>query len=269
MLPFSWPDNQRSGASAARLGWRVHTARVTNQSTPQSVPELLHGCWERAWIRSADGQVDDTTIVVWLQLESRMADVRVAADLADLRYRGALTECSIDDLRRLAQSDSSSGHTTCTPVEHTASGRRATAQWFNSDVGFQPVSAFPEPGLLQWGDDDDVLIEQAPSGAYTEEWIRTVGSHHPLGHWTIDDRTQLYRTGDVAVLVRDRAVPPPRLAPLTELIADLDNRDGDIRQALIDLVDCEFSVAKKTASGDFVITASTLPWRIGETVRTM
>ena len=48
-----------------------------------TVPDLMLGCWKRAWIEFADGTRDDTTTVVWLQTESLMADVRIAADRPD------------------------------------------------------------------------------------------------------------------------------------------------------------------------------------------
>src|SRR6185295_18411891 len=36
----------------------------------QTVPDLMLGCWRRAWIEFADGRRDDTTVVVWLQTDS-------------------------------------------------------------------------------------------------------------------------------------------------------------------------------------------------------
>jgi len=234
----------------------------------KSVPELLWGCWTRDWIRLSDGQVDDTTTVVWVQLASRMADVRLSPAVQSLRGRGALSECSTEDLRLIALSDSSSGYTTCTPVEHTATGRLATAQWFTGDQGvaFQPVSSYPEPGLLSWADDDDVMIEQAPSGAYTERWIRTPESGQVLSHSYGEDGSEIFRAGAVAVRVRDRRIPVPRAAALPDLIAELQGSDEEIRQALINLVDCEFSVGEQSSNGAHVITTSTLPWLIGDTI---
>ena len=66
---------------------------------------------------------------------------------------------------------------------------------------------------------------------------------------------------DLRLLVRDRLVPVPRQARLTELIADA----GDDGAAIRALVDCEFSLAE-TQGDELVITASTLPWRVGDTV---
>ncbi|MEO7370797.1 MAG: hypothetical protein ABIZ69_08045, partial [Ilumatobacteraceae bacterium] len=132
----------------------------------QTVPDLMLGCWKRAWIEFADGTRDDTSTVVWLQTESLMVDVRVAGDRADLRDRSGLAQCTVDDLRAIAASDASSGFTECGPAAVGANGLRcATASWHTRGHGinFQPVSAFPEPGLMSWNDDGSVMTEVAPS----------------------------------------------------------------------------------------------------------
>lgn len=225
-----------------------------------TVPDALLGCWRRAWIEYADGTRDDTSIVVWLQLASGMADVRLPGGDSPLRSRRGFDDCSLDELRLLATSESSSGFTRCSPVESGADGvRRATAEWFSGDdgVAFQPITAFPEPGLLTWHS-DDVLIERAPSGDYVEEWRLLPGTRHPLEHRTDGAGHHVYRAGDAIVVVRDRPTPLSRVARLDELVAEC----GDDRAALTAIVDCEFSFARLL--GDrFVIEASTLPWREG------
>ena len=225
------------------------------------LPELW-GCWQRNWIEFADGRRDATTFVVWLQLPSLMADIRIAADRPDMRARGALSECSLTELHALAGSESSSGFTICTPVTIGSGGvRRATAEWHTRGhgVAFQPVSAYPEPGWLEWGDDPTLMIERAPSGAYTEEWQLVAGSTEPLTYCRLAPDTELYIAGAVAVLVRDRPCPVPRSARLSELIADA----GHDRAAIEALLDCEFSFAR-LGNGGFVIEVSTLPWREGQ-----
>lgn len=227
-----------------------------------SVPELLRGAWRRAWIRFVDGTVDDTSTVVWVQLEHRMADIRVPAGHGDLAGRGSLATCTIGELRRLATGDSSTGSTSCSAIEIDADGvRRATAEWFDSvgDVAFQPVSAFPEPGLLEWSDDGTVMTERAPSGAYVEQWERMPDSSQPLMHVELDDRAEVFVAGAVAILVRDRLRPLPVVARLDALVADA----RDDRAAVEALVDCEFSLAVRRGD-DYLITASTHPWRAGE-----
>ena len=81
----------------------------------QTVPDVLFGCWKRTWIEFADGTLDNTSNVVWLQTESSMVDVRVARDRPYLADRAGLHECTIDELRAIAASDASSGFTTCDP----------------------------------------------------------------------------------------------------------------------------------------------------------
>jgi hypothetical protein len=221
------------------------------------------GCWRRAWIEFSDGTRDDTATVVWLQTESMMVDVRIPADRPDLSNRAALNECSIDELRGIASSDASSGFTECGPPVVGDDGvRSATASWHTRGhgVNFQPVSAFPEPGLMTWNDDATVMMERAPSGAYVEEWRLVPGSRHPLIVTHIADATT-YRAGPVAVIVRDRGVPIPRPARLHEL---LDEYAAD-RSLIEGLLDCEFSVAELKGK-QWTIAASTLPWREGQVI---
>ena len=226
-----------------------------------TVPDLMLGCWRRAWIEFADGTRDDTTTVVWLQTESLMADVRIAADRGDLRGRRGLSDCTADELRAIGAADASSGFTECGPIDLDPAGvRTATATWHTRGhgVNFQPVSAFPEPGLMSWNDDATLMMEHAPSGAYVEEWRLVPGSRDHLSVTRIDDET-IYRAGPVAVFVRDRRVAIPRPARLHDLLDDL----AADRPTMEALLDCEFSIAE--LDGDtWRITASTLPWREGE-----
>jgi hypothetical protein len=230
--------------------------------TSQTVPVELFGCWQRAWIEFADGARDDTSTVIWLQLQSKMADIRVSSDQPG-HDRGSLSECSLEELRALATSESSSGYTTCTPIAVGDGVRRATAEWFTRGhgVAFQPVSAFPEPGLLEWNDDGTVLYERAPSGAYVEEWRLIPGTSSGLRYHQRTDGSELYVAGSVAVLVLDRPHPIPRAARLQELVAEC----GDDRTAVERLIDCEFSFARQHGSS-YVVEASTLPWNIGKAI---
>lgn len=186
-----------------------------------------------------------------------------------------MTGCWVRAWIEFADSESSSGYTTCTAVEVGADGvRRATAEWHTRGYGtaFQPVSAFPEPGLLEWNDDGTVMIERAPSGAYVEEWRLVPGSRTDQAHRRLDARTELFVAGPVAVLVRDREVPVTGTARLPDLIdavlADATLAPDDARRRIEQLVDCEFSFARRRGSdgGQYVIEASTLPWRLGEVI---
>jgi hypothetical protein len=212
-------------------------------SSAAPVPRELWGCWQRAWIEFADGIRDDTSTVVWLQLPSLMADVRLSPAALELAGEGGpagFGGCSVEQLHVLAGSDSSAGATTCTPFVTGADGvPRATAEW-SSTVGFQAVSAFPEPGLLELHDDGTVIIERAPSGAYVEEWRLLPGTRGPLSCQAQADGSTWYRAGAVGVLVHDRR-------PSGEAL------------------DCEFSFARLGPTG-WVIEHSTLPWRVGAVI---
>ncbi len=214
----------------------------------QTVPDELFGCWQRQWIEFADGTRDDTSFVVWLQLPSLMADVRLSAAALALEDR---TSFSVDELLVLAESDSSSGATTCTPVVR----RTASASW-SSAVGFQPVSAFPEPGLLEWNSDGTVMLERAPSGAYVEEWHLLPDSRGPLSHSVLAGGSEWFRAGAFGVLVRDRPGTSPSVSRLTEITDPA---------ALEAAIDCEFSFAV-FANGVWTIQHSTLPVRVGALV---
>ncbi len=210
-----------------------------------TVPAELFGCWQRQWIEFADGTRDDTSFVVWLQLPSLMADVRLSAAALALAGRSSFSPA---ELLVLAESDSSSGATICTPVAQ----RAATAEWTTA-VGFQPVSAFPEPGLLEWNSDGTVMMERAPSGAYVEEWHLLPESRGPLSHLVCADGSEWFRAGSFGVVVRDR---PGALPPVSRLIELTD------RASLEAAIDCEFSFAFP-ADGAWIIQHSTLPWRVG------
>ena len=226
-----------------------------------SVPDLMLGCWRRAWIEFSGGSRDETTSVVWLQTDSSMVDVRVDTVRRGLSDRGSFRDCTDDDLYAIAASDASSGFTECGPIVVGCGGlRQATSRWHTRGhgVNFQPVSAFPEPGEMSWNEDGTVMFERAPSGAYREEWRLVPGSRESLAVSRIGD-SLVYRAGGTAVLVRDRTVPIPRQARLPELLDEY-RQDRPMMEALLD---CEFSVAERCGK-DWLVTISTLPWKEGK-----
>ena len=178
-----------------------------------------------------DGTSDTDSLVVWLQLDSAMVDVRIPVDSDDP------FTC-----------EASTGYTTCTSIETGCDGiRRATAEWHTrgpDDIAIHPVSAFPEPGLLEWNDDGSVMIERAPSGAYVEEWHRLPGSTERLIERRTDVSHRVYVAGDLAVVVND------------------DRSDAKSP------FDVEFAICEPIRNeSTWRIVASTLPGRIGEDVR--
>jgi len=232
------------------------------------VPDILRGAWRREWIRFADGLVDDTSIVLWLQYPQRMVDVRFAADRAELASRGSLHNCDLADVLRLADSDSSSGHTPCTDIELDEHGHRAaTANWFSDPgVSFQPFTSFPEPGLLEWNDDGTVMMERAPSGSYVEEWHLVPGTAGGEGTIASElragERVQRFTMGPLTVEVIDRRPPMDRSVALLDQIGAA----PDLAAARA-LINCEFTLAERNADGDNVVVASTHPWRVGDVLK--
>ena len=115
--------------------------------TVPPVPDQLVGCWRRALIRSADGSVDDRSDVIWLQTRSAMADLRLDGERPDLSSRSGVGACDHADLVSLAGSDSSTGYTLVdVPTRRLLPSPPGTR--VDEGVDFQPVLAFPEPGLL-------------------------------------------------------------------------------------------------------------------------
>lgn len=177
-----------------------------------------------------DGTSDTDSLVVWLQLDSTMVDVRIPVDSGDP------FTC-----------EASTGYTTCTSIETGCDGiRRATAEWHTrgpDDIAIHPISAFPEPGLLEWNEDGSVMIERAPSGAYVEEWHRLPGSTERLIEHRTDVGHRVYVAGDLAVVVNDD------------------------RSETTSPFDVEFAICEPVRNeSTWRIVASTLPGRIGEDV---
>ena len=226
-----------------------HLDSVPTMSTsPAVVPEWLRGCWRRAWIEFADGTRNDTDHVVWLQTERTMADVRVSGARPAFIGVASFEQCSPEQLAALATSNASTGYTAAAEVIDDGERRECIAQWFTYGHGanFQPECTFPEPGLLEVSADGTVMIERAPSGAYTEEWHLVPGSRDLLRHERLGMGRERFTAGPVVVEVRDRAVPMASGEPFTATS-----------------LDCEFSVAMRDPAGTYRIVVSTLPWREG------
>jgi len=231
----------------------------------QSVPDRMLGCWQRRYIRFANGGEDTSTRVIWLQTASGMADMRIAATRPDLRRRTSLDECNNEELLALADQDCSCG---ITRLDGSATPW-PTATWENADFGYalQPVSLYPEPGWFDWREDGHCMMEWAPSGAYEEDWRLLPGSRGDalhLVHRGLAATENLFIAGNHLVYARNRtaAVPEPR--PLRELIAAR-LRDRNLVRALLDF---EMSYAARVSEGSYRIALSSLPWKEGTDVDT-
>lgn len=124
---------------------------------------------------------DDSVTVIWLQTASGMGDLR------------------LDPKQQPHQSDSSCGITVVETTQREDGTPLVTADWLDGETGFaqQPVSNFPEKGLLTW-DSPTLMHEVAPSGAYVEEWEMLAGSTGEVLHQIAADAptlTNLYVAG--------------------------------------------------------------------------
>ena len=229
------------------------------------IPTWLRGCWKRAWIRMANGSVDDQSAVFWLQTDTAMADVRIDAARPSFAGISTLRECTAEQLAALATANASTGHTSVEQVlDHADGSHTCTAQWhtYGHGANFQPVVTYPEPGLLHVDATGTVMTERAPSGAYVEEWHLVPGSRDRLHHEVLADGREWFVAGPVHIVVRDRHVEPPRAATLPDLIAS-----GDLHRSTIEpWLDTEYSVAFLEPDGRTVVRHSTLPWLEGTTL---
>jgi hypothetical protein len=229
-----------------------------------TVPEQMIGCWERRSIRFADGTEDETTRVIWLQTVSGVGDIRIPASRPSLRERMGFADCSTEELLKLAEQDCFCGVT----LFAADADPFPTATWPKEAYvfRFQPVITFPEPGWIEWRNSGTRMIETAPSGAYEEDWRLEPGSRSFAAHLTKRDAATtrcLYIAGEHAVYARNRTADLPSHQTLLELARDAEYE----RHRLVELVDCEFSYARRAKPGDdYTIQVSTLPWREGKSL---
>src|SRR6476619_1599993 len=226
------------------------------------VSEKMIGCWERLHIRFSEGTEDKTTRVIWLQTLSGVADIRIAASRPNLRGRRGFGDCSKDELLKLAEQDCFCGVTLFDPDPRPSPTASCTKEAYLFRL--QPVITFPEPGWIEWQGSGTCMIERAPSGAYEEDWRLQSGSRSFAAHLTKRDAkatTCLYVAGEHAIYARNRAVDLPSDKSLVELATDAQCE----RRRLEELLDCEFSYARRERPGDgYTIMTSTLPWREGQ-----
>lgn len=221
----------------------------------RTIPEQLIGVWRRERITFADGLVDDTTRVLWLQTASGVADLRIPAERSKI-WAPSLAACSERDLLLLAEQDCFAAKTLFDPSAYPYQ----TALWPPAldFLRFQPSITFPEDGWLEWYDDGATMIERAPSGAYVEVWklceVPDLAAH--LTRRDNDCVEAIYLVGNHVAYLRG-----VRHAPTTGTLIDL--ASGDIER-LRALLDCEFSYGVQESGGSWRIELSTLPWREGE-----
>jgi hypothetical protein len=212
----------------------------------------LQGLWRRSMIAWPDGTRDTTTSVRWLQGRHAFIDLRQPAAVADFSRVRALGDLSIDQCAWLANQQGFAGR--CAFDGKYFEWRRA--------IDYQPPAPWADAGSLCW--QGDVLVETGRDIAYVEHWHRdAVAPTLPIGAVTLresgDTTTAAFlRVGPVFMYARARAVKPAAHRTLAACVAEAPS----LRHAQ-QLVDCEISFGDALAAG-FPITASSLPYRIGD-----
>jgi hypothetical protein len=240
-------------------------------TTPTSgaVPAWILGCFRRRSIAFFNGDSDDATLVLWLQSRGLTGDLRLAPDRPRPKSREALAELSLAELTRLAEVEGGLSATRFEAAPGSGVELVGTAYWPDW-TAFQLHAKWPEPGIVRRV--GECLIEHAPSGAYVEDWrLQSSGEGPLVGLTLLEERESksgqlLHRgggliiAGDHALFVRGRAEELPR----SERLSDLLER-ATSEPALLDAIfGFEASFARRDATGRYVITDSTLPWREGK-----
>ncbi len=222
--------------------------------TPTDVSEL-RGLWRRSMIAWPDGQCDTTSSVSWLQGVCACIDLRQPAATMDFPPVRAIGDLSIDHCVWLAQQQGFAGH---------CGFDGGYFQW-DRMIDYQPSTSCDDVGSLCW--QGGVLVETGRDVDYVEHWHRDASAPTlPTAAVTLREANEntaaaLLRVGPVFMFARDRAVRPPAGRTLAECVAAAPGlRDAQ------QLVDCEISFGDVRVA-EFRITASSLPFRIGDALQ--
>jgi hypothetical protein len=226
----------------------------SSRGTPVAPPKIedLKGLWRRSLIVWPDGLRDETTQVRWLQGNRAYIDLRQPALPKNLSTRRGLNDISMDDCAILARQEGFAGH-------FTFDGSHF--EWARH-IDFQSKPLYSDVGSLWW--QDNILIERGRDVDYIEHWHRdernAIVSAAAVALRQVDAgiKASLLRVGADFMFARDRSMIPPAHKTLGECVADATSL-AEARS----LIDCEISFGTVGAGG-FLITASTLPYRIGD-----
>lgn len=219
----------------------------------------LAGLWRRSLLVRPDGARDTATEVRWLQGIEAYIDLRQSASLQKLREKRGLADISWDECAELALQEGFAGRLTFDGSHF---------EWVR-DIDFQPKSLHSDAGSLSWN--GETLIERGRDLDYIEHWHRDAAHRGAAGDVSLaaaaslrdvasGAKGALLRVGEVFMFARDRSSVPAPHRTLGECVAEASSLEA--AQALID---CEISFGVVSTEG-FVITASTLPHRLGESL---
>jgi hypothetical protein len=212
----------------------------------------LRGLWQRSLIWWPDGTRDCTTNVRWLQGSCAYVDLRQPAMLGDFSLCGGLADLSMDDCARLAEQHGFAGRVSFDGTHF---------EWARL-IDFQPKALHADAGSLWW--EDGVLIEKGRDIDYIERWRRDDSAPvQPAWSVAVCEKSdgisgRLLRVGSWFMYARDRAAALPEHTTLRACVSAAPTLSHAHA-----LVDCEISFGLVTPEG-FLITASTLPYRVGD-----
>ena len=210
--------------------------------------DRLVGRWRRTLLVRPDGSEDRGTSVVWLQAGTRYVDLRLPADLP--LTAAPVARSSAGELGAYAG------------VEGFAGVLRADGPWtcWDRTVDLQPAQPHPDEGLLEPHGPD--LVETGRHVRYLERWRRVGQEAGPVCAAELED----VDTGAVALLVRvgtdvgwarGRAEPLPAGGTLADVVA------SGTRAQVLAAFDTEVALGVRGPDGRVLITASSLPARVG------
>lgn len=239
---------------------RLHELLAHAQRTQGGVPDWMLGYFKRRSISFANGLTDSTTHVCWFQSRHFTIDLRLPLEQVQPPPRN-WDEYSADELRIMANYE----------------GWEALSDWngqslsWHSETAFQLHNRWPEPALLQRV--GNCMIEFAPSNAYVEDWRLQPSAAGPLIGLRLIDELDLdsgavrHRGGglivcaDYAAMVLGRAQEPDGDSLRDEVAAAF----GDAERHA-ELFNFETSVAQGSLADGYVVSLSTCPGRVGQSL---
>jgi hypothetical protein len=233
---------------------------------PGLAPDWVTGCFVRRSITFFTGATDSTTVVVWIQSRGLTFDLRLSPGRPRVESIGDIARLEMDDLALLADAEGGLARSTFVSSGSSHAGSMNWTAWVRAQVH----DGWPEPGELRRA--GDCLVEFAPSGAYVEDWRAQRSAKGMLVGLVLlseidaDSGTLLHGggglivAGDHAGLVRGRPAALPKVGRLVDLV-----RANPGNAALLkNVFRFEASYATRREGGDYVVAASTLPYREGQ-----
>lgn len=234
---------------------QIPTASAHSTTNPDHVPTPYLALWHRTLLQQPHHH-DTRSLVYWLQTGRWHADLRIPPERPDFAGVKNLHACDDNQLAWLATQQGFCG---------TTEVRGARCQW-QRHVDFQPDGGRRDIGQMAFNGSER-LIEVGIEAEYLEVWQRmpdSVGENAALELASEDGRTPARRTwllvaGDWFAYVRARAEALPPAASFSELIAT----QRPTRERLIEWLDFEIGLGRRSGGHAWRIAHSTLPFREG------